>query len=247
MDDNAGDASGSAYEDAYDEKESLVETLEGYEDDEEEYEEELEELELEALWDLTAASHDAWVMAYAAYESAEEYLEWAEEDYEDADAAWYAADEELWEAQFEQTNSFSNDEYFAATQRVDEAQMAYDDADNWWINANDNLEFAYEDLEDATEAWEEAEEDYANYDYDPTQEYNTYDDWEAPDNFDDMFEEEEPEADLCSEDFESRAGDNKKLKCLAMDGCIFNRVDASCRSPTEEELAAGAVIEDESV
>lgn len=115
-----------------------------------------------------------------------------------------------------------------------------DDANAWWSDAGSNLAWAEEDLEDATEAWEEAEEDYANYDYDPTQEYNTYDDWEAPDNFDDMFVAEVVEADLCSENYEARDGDNKKEKCQAMEGCMFNRVDASCRSPTAEEIANAA-------
>ena len=96
MDNNADDAAGSTYEDAFNAKAGYETTIDGYLTDEELYEDELEQLELEALWDLTAASHDAYEMAYAAYEMAEEYLEWAEEDYEDADANWYEADDELW-------------------------------------------------------------------------------------------------------------------------------------------------------
>lgn len=96
MDNNADDAAGSTYEDAFNAKAGYETTIDGYLTDEELYEDELEQLELEALWDLTAASHDSYEMAYAAYEMAEEYLEWAEEDYEDADANWYEADDELW-------------------------------------------------------------------------------------------------------------------------------------------------------
>ena len=96
MDNNAGDAPGSAFEDAFDANATYETTIDGKLEEEELYEDELEQLELEALWDLTAASHDSYEMAYAAYEMAEEYLEWAEEDYEDADANWYEADDELW-------------------------------------------------------------------------------------------------------------------------------------------------------
>lgn len=96
MDNNADDAAGSDYEAAFNANADYETTIDGLLVDEELYEDELAELELEALWDLTAASHDSWEMAYAAYEMAEEYLEWAEEDYEDADANWYEADDELW-------------------------------------------------------------------------------------------------------------------------------------------------------
>lgn len=96
MDNNADAAAGSTYEDAFNAKAGYETTIDDYLADEELYEDELEQLELEALWDLTAASHDSYEMAYAAYEMAEEYLEWAEEDYEDADANWYEADDELW-------------------------------------------------------------------------------------------------------------------------------------------------------
>lgn len=96
MDNNADAPAGRTYEDAFNAKAGYETTIDDYLADEELYEDELAELELEALWDLTAASHDAWEMAYAAYENAEWYLEWAEMDYEDADANFYEADDELW-------------------------------------------------------------------------------------------------------------------------------------------------------
>lgn len=77
MDNNADDASGTTYEDAHSAYAGYETTIDGFLDDEELYEDELAELELEALWDLTAASHDAYEMAEAAFEMAEDYLEWA--------------------------------------------------------------------------------------------------------------------------------------------------------------------------
>lgn len=88
-----------------------------------------------------------------------------------------------------------------------------EDANEWFMDAEENIDVAQADYDDSIVAWNDAQADYANYDYDPTQEYNTYDDWEAPDNFDDFFTAEVPEADLCSVDFIDRAGDNFLEKC----------------------------------
>lgn len=85
-------------------------------------------------------------------------------------------------------NAFTNEEYFTASQRVDDAWYEMEWANEWWDAAYEEVEDSYNDLWDLEEAWEEAEENYEDFDYDEDFVYITYDDWEAPDDFDTYFE-----------------------------------------------------------
>lgn len=94
--DNEDDAAGSAYETAYDEIEDYYTDLREFEEEEWEFEYDLEELELEQLWDDTAAAHDGYIQAEMDYEAAIDRNYWAWEDYYEADWYWYEADDALW-------------------------------------------------------------------------------------------------------------------------------------------------------
>jgi hypothetical protein len=85
-------------------------------------------------------------------------------------------------------NAFTNEEYFTANQNLEKAWDRWYAADDWWYAAYEEVEDAYADLWDLEEAWEEAEDNYENFDYDEDFVYITYDDWEAPDDFDTYFE-----------------------------------------------------------
>merc|ERR1712151_1328724 len=79
-------------------------------------------LEEEQLWDDTAAAFDAYEMALYELEMAWD-REWNSSiDLEAADEEWYAADNELWEAQFQVDNHRTNEEYMLAVPRLEAAQ-----------------------------------------------------------------------------------------------------------------------------
>lgn len=86
-----------------------------------EFEETLYGLEEEQLWDDTAAAFDAYEMALYELEMAYD-REWnSVTDLEAADEEWIAADNELWEAQFQVDNHRTNEEYMLAVPRLEAA------------------------------------------------------------------------------------------------------------------------------
>lgn len=114
MDDNAADAAGAAYEEAYEEYYDLLDEYYEVEEEAYEFEDELYGLEEEQLWDDTAAAYDAYVFAELEFEYAVERESNAQDE---LDAAWEEydlADQELWEAQFDVDNQRTNEEYILA-------------------------------------------------------------------------------------------------------------------------------------
>jgi hypothetical protein len=80
----------------FEEIEDYYTELEEAEEEEWELEYDLEELEVEQLWDDTAAAHDNYIRAEMDFEAAIDREYNSYEDLEDANEEWYAADEELW-------------------------------------------------------------------------------------------------------------------------------------------------------
>lgn len=141
-------------------------------------------------------------------------------DLELADEEWYAASDELWEAQFQVDNHRTNEEYMLAVPRLEAAEERMQAADDWWYAAYDEVNDAWNNLYDAEWAFEEAEEamwEYYDVYYSEDFEYVDYDEWEAPDDYDLYFDYgyEDCDEDDMQYDCEEECSDDPSLDFCA--------------------------------